>query len=124
MSHVKIAIRYLKGSFIPDVIATVPLYLATRFQNDPCYIEEESGANFSVVLKLVRLVRIKRIFTLFDTKRVNKLAELLFSGQPRNKKVVYSLIMKNVYSVFRLILLTIIITYFIGCFFYLWSNLF
>jgi len=32
--------------------------------------------------------------------------------------------MKNIYSVFRLILLTVIITYFIGCFFYLVSGLF
>ena len=124
VTHVQIAIRYLKGNLVPDILATVPLYLITRFKYDPCFIPPADGANFSVVLKLVRLMRIKRIFTLFDAKRVNKLAELLFSGQPRNKKVVYSLIMKNVYSVFRLILLTIIITYFIGCFFFLWSNLF
>ena len=32
--------------------------------------------------------------------------------------------MKNIYSVFRLILLTVIITYFIGLIFYLWSGLF
>jgi len=32
--------------------------------------------------------------------------------------------MKNIYSVFRLILLTVIITYFIGCLFYLVSGLF
>lgn len=102
----------------------MPLYLLTRYANSPCFIEEESGANFGVVLKLVRLVRIKRIFTLFDTKRVNIIAKVLFSGQPKNKQVVYSLIMKNIYSVFRLILLTVIIMYFIGCFFYLWSNLF
>lgn len=55
--------------------------------------------------------------------RVNKLVETLFSNQTRSKKVVFSLIMKNIYSVFRLILLTVIITYFIGCFFYLWAGL-
>lgn len=56
--------------------------------------------------------------------RINKLVETLFSNQTRSKKVVFSLIMKNIYSVFRLILLTVIITYFIGCLFYLVSGLF
>ena len=56
--------------------------------------------------------------------RINKLVETLFSNQTRSKKVVFSIIMKNIYSVFRLILLTVIITYFIGCLFYLVSGLF
>jgi len=77
-----------------------------------------------VILKLARLFRIKRIFTLLEMNRVNKIVDTLFSNQTRSKKVVFSLIMKNIYSVFRLILLTVIITYFIGCFFYLWSGLF
>ena len=77
-----------------------------------------------MILKLFRLVRIKRIFTLLEMNRVNKLVESIFSNQTRSKKVVFSLIMKNIYSVFRLILLTVIITYFIGCIFYLWSGLF
>ena len=106
------------------MLATIPLYIYTRFQYDPCRVEEESGANYGVILKLVRLVRIKRIFALFDSKRVNKLVELLYTGNGRNKKVVFTLVMKNIYSVFRLVLLTIIIMYFIGCGFYLWSTLF
>ena len=106
------------------MLATIPLYIYTRFQHDPCRVEEESGANYGVVLKLVRLVRIKRIFALFDSKRVNKLVAILYTGTGRNKKVVFTLIMKNIYSVFRLILLTIIIMYFLGCGFYLWANLF
>ena len=106
------------------MLATIPLYFITRTQYDPCRIEEEAGANLGVVLKLGRLVRIKRIFALFDSKRVKSLVELLYTGSGRNKKVVFSLIMKNIYSVFRLVLLTIIIMYFIGCGFYLWSTLF
>jgi len=101
----------------------VPLYLIQRYENDPCTINVGSG-DYSVILKLVRLVRIKRIFTLLEMNRINKLVETLFANQTRSKKVVFSLIMKNIYSVFRLILLTVIITYFIGCFFYLWSGLF
>lgn len=94
-----------------------------RYENDPCTINT-GGNDYAVILKLVRLVRIKRIFTLLEMNRINKLVETLFANQTRSKKVVFSLIMKNIYSVFRLILLTVIITYFIGCFFYLWSGLF
>ena len=124
VTHVQIAIAYLKGSFLPDVIATIPLYLNTRYQYDPCMIVEDSGSSYTVVLKLVRLIRIKRIFALFDSKRVKKLVELLYTGGSRNKKVVFSLVMQNVYQVFKLILLTILIMYFIGCFFFLWAQFF
>ena len=124
ITHAQIAIAYFKsGGLFFEFIATVPLYLLQRFQHDPCRLDSDAG-QYSVILKLFRLVRIKRIFTLLEMNRVNKLVETLFSNQTRSKKVVFSLIMKNIYSVFRLILLTVIITYFIGCFFYLWAGLF
>jgi len=124
VSHAKIAWDYFKsGGLFFEVIATIPLYMIDRFKYSPCKLEKDAG-NYSVILKLFRLVRIKRIFTLLEMNRVNKLVETLFSNQTRSKKVVFSLIMKNIYSVFRLILLTVIITYFIGCFFYLWSSIF
>ena len=75
------------------------------------------------MLKLIRLIRLKRIFSLFDASRVNKLADALFSNTNKSKKVVYTLIVKNFYNVIRLILLTIIITYFTGAIFYLFSDL-
>ena len=126
VSHATIAKKYImSGSFFFEVLATVPLYLISRYEHTPCKVDEDaSGSNIGVIIKLVRLVRIKRIFTLFEMNRINKLVETLFSNQTRSKKVVFSLIMKNIYSVFRLILLTVIITYFIGCFFYLVSGLF
>ena len=31
VTHVQIAIRYLKGSLVPDILATVPLYVITRY---------------------------------------------------------------------------------------------
>lgn len=125
VTHAMIALKYLKsGGLFFEVLATVPLYLIQRYQSDPCKLDEGSGAGVSTMIKLVRLVRIKRIFTLFEMNRINKLVETLFSNQTRSKKVIFSLIMKNIYSVFRLILLTVIITYFIGCFFYLVSGLF
>ena len=76
-----------------------------------------------VALKLVRLVRIPRIINLLDLSKINSVVETIFSGQTRSKKVVFQQIMKNVYRVFRLILMTIIITYFVGCSFYLISSM-
>lgn len=125
VTHGMIALAYIKsGSLFFEVIATAPLYLFNYFAHTPCKHEPDGGSQYSVILKLFRLVRIKRIFTLLEMNRVNKLVESIFSNQTRSKKVVFSLIMKNIYSVFRLILLTVIITYFIGCIFYLWSGLF
>ena len=126
VSHAQIAYAYFRsGNLFFEVIATVPLYLVNRLECDVVKGDSDDDASqYSVILKLFRLVRIKRIFALLEMNRVNKLVETLFSNQTRSKKVVFSLIMKNIYSVFRLILLTVIITYFIGCFFYLWSGLF
>ena len=76
-----------------------------------------------VLLKLIRLVRLQRIFNIFDFSRINKLVDTLFSGQTRSKKVVFQLIMKNIYRVFRLILLTVLITYFTGALFFFVSEL-
>jgi hypothetical protein len=86
------------------------------------YLALNSNSNSSTLLKLIRLVRIQRIFSLLDPSRINKLVDTLFSGQTRSKKVVFQLIMKNVYRVFRLILQTVIITYFFGAIFYLLST--
>ena len=69
-------------------------------------------------MKLVRLVRISRLINLLDPSAVHKIGEILFSGQTRQKKVELQLLIKNVYQVFRLILLTVITTYFTGCMFY------
>ena len=49
---------------------------------------------------------------------MHKIGEILFSSQTRQKKVELQLLIKNVYQVFRLILLTVITTYFTGCMFY------
>ena len=71
----------MSGSFFFEVIATVPLYLISRYDNDPCQVNEEGGGSqIGVIIKLVRLVRIKRIFTLFEMNRINKLVETLFSN--------------------------------------------
>ena len=69
------------------------------------------------------MVRIPKILNLLDMYRFNKFLEAMVSGQTRGKRVQYNLIMKNIFKVIRLIMLTIIITYFTGCCFYFVSSL-
>jgi hypothetical protein len=57
-----------------------------------------------------------------DPARISRLLDSALSGQTRGKKVVYQLILKNVYRVIRLVLQTVIITYFTGSLFYLFSS--
>jgi hypothetical protein len=110
-NHSTIAKKYLKsGMFFFDVLATFPFYLMS------------SSGDLGIWFKLLRLVRIPRIVALLDLSKFNKLVESVSSGQTRGKRVVFQMVMKNVYKVFRLIMLTIIITYFTGCLFYFMSD--
>jgi hypothetical protein len=64
------------------------------------------------------MVRIPKILNLLDLSRFNKFVEAMVSGQTRGKRVIYQLAMKNIFKVIRLIMLTVIITFFTGCAFY------
>jgi hypothetical protein len=112
--HFVLLKRYFKsGWLVLDLLATFPFYL----------INTSGGASsLGMWFKLLRLVRLPKILNLLDLARFNKFVETVVSGQTRGKRVVYQLIMKNVYKVFRLILLTVIITYFTGCAFYFISS--
>lgn len=81
VTHGQIALKYIKsGGFFFEVLATLPLYLITRYP-EPCTIEPNGeGSSATTILKLLRLVRIKRIFTLFEMNRINRLVETLFSN--------------------------------------------
>lgn len=117
--HSTIAKRYIKsGEFFFDFLATFPFYMFSI-----CPEDGEEGGNFGIWFKLMRLVRIPRIVALLNLARFNRFVETVFSGSTRGKRVVFQLIMKNVYKVFRLILLTVIITYFLGCAFYFVSSI-
>lgn len=76
-----------------------------------------------MLFKLLRMVRIPKILNLLDLTRFNQFVEVMVSGQTRGKRVQYHLVMKNIFKVIRLILLTVIITYFTGCAFYFVSSL-
>lgn len=76
-----------------------------------------------MLFKLLRMVRLPKILSLLKLDLFSRFVELMVVGQTRGKRVVYHLVMKNIFKVIRLILLTVIITYFTGCAFYFVSSL-
>jgi hypothetical protein len=111
-THTEIAKNYLKGSFFIDILATFPFFL----------IKTEKGANYGLYFKLLRMIRLPKIMNLLDMEKFNKVSEAIFSGVQRSKRIVYQNACKNCYRVLRLVMQTVIITYFMGCFFYMISS--
>lgn len=106
-SHLAILKRYLKsGWFFLDIAATFPFYLFSNV----------SGGGG---LKLLRMVRIPKILNLVDENRFDRIVEILVRSLPRDKRIEYRIVIKQLFKVLRLMLLTVIITYFLGCGFYL-----
>jgi len=135
VTHLDLFKAYNKnGMFFLDTLATIPFYLITIYQfelerkDDPSltceqYLALNNDNSLFTAFKLIRMTRVRRILQLLDPGRISKIVETIFSNQTRSKRVVFQLIMKNFYKVFRLILLTVIITYFVGAIFYLISKL-
>jgi hypothetical protein len=101
------------GSFFFDLLATFPFFL----------IKTGSDSNYGLYFKLIRLTRIPKIYRLLDMDKFTKLSDALFAGTARGKRVVFQNVLKNIYRVLRLIFMTILITYFMGCIFYFISTL-
>jgi len=76
------------------------------------------------VTKLLRLFRLPRLIKLLDISRFNKLLKSLMSNSSRDEKIVAQYMMLYVYKIFRLIIIAVIITYFIGCFWYYFCNMY
>lgn len=114
-SHSQIFKKYAKSGWLfLDLLATFPFYL----------IKVRVGDNqFGMWFKLVRLVRIPKLFSMLKPEKASKLMKNMYGGKDRGKRVFYKLLIKNIYKISRLILLTIIITYFTGCAFYFISSL-
>jgi len=73
--------------------------------------------------KLFRMFRLPRLIKLIDISRFNKLLKSLMSNSSRDEKIVAQYMMLYVYKILRLILIAMIITYFIGCFWYYLCNI-
>jgi len=107
--HKRIAKRYImSGWFFVDFVATFP------FQ----YIDDQNAA----VTRLFRLFRLPKLITLLDLSRFNRLLKSFFESSNRKDRIVAQYILMYSYKIFRLIVIAIIITYFVGCFWYLMSH--
>ena len=104
-SHATLAKLQFTGwnllKFTIEVLAAFPFYL----------IESVSSL---VSIKLLRMTKLTRVAMLLDVNRFKKIAALLTSHYNRNDKIRAQLAVKNIYKVFRLIIMTIFITYFTG----------
>jgi hypothetical protein len=111
-SHSSIAKHYAgrldSANLFIELISTFPFYLLP-------------DAKFN--LKLVRLLRLTRIIKIFDMARFLKIGDNLTANSSRMGKITMKISCKNVYAIFRMIIVFIIVTYFIAClFFYLSKN--
>lgn len=105
----KIAFRYmLHGSFLVDFVSIFPFQLMLP------------GRSF--ITKLFRLFRLPRLIKLVDVGRFNQLLKSFFENSSRDERIVAQYMMMYVYRIFRLIIIAIIFTYFIGCFWYMASE--
>ena len=72
--------------------------------------------------RLFRLFRLPRLIKLIDISRFNQLLKSFFENSSRDERIVAQYMLMYVYKIFRLIIIAIIITYFVGCFWYLISS--
>lgn len=75
------------------------------------------GGGAGEITKLLRLFRLPRLAKLFDIQRFKKLVQSLMAGggESREENITMQYVMLYVFKIFRLIILAMIITYFIGC---------
>lgn len=98
-----IAVKYFFEWFIIDLLSIFPFQFFFR--------DEKS----SKALKLTRLARLPRLGKLIDVHKIKKLLKSFQGDTNDDKQILKQYIILYAYKVFRLILLAITITYFLGC---------
>jgi hypothetical protein len=87
-----------------------------------------SGDNvkYAVIIKLFRILRLPKFMRLLDTSKFDQLLDAILEKEPTNpqeeksrkKKMNIKYISRYTYKVFRLILIAIMLTYFLGSLWY------
>ena len=98
----------MHGWFFVDFISVFPFQIFLS----------ETGT----ITKLFRLARLPRLIKLIDITKFNKLLKSLMQNSSRDEKIVAQYMLLYIYKIFRLIVIAIIITYFIGCFWWYFCN--
>jgi hypothetical protein len=78
--------------------------------------------NTGVMTKLFRLCRLPRLIKLIDTSRFSKLLKSFQKEDSDDQTIVHQYFILYVYNIFRLVIIAIMITYFIGCMVFFLSN--
>lgn len=108
------------SSWFPfDLIAVIPLALLLKL-----FGEEQN--QYAVVIKLLRILRLPKFMRLLDTSRFDSLLDTILEKEPKNpqeeksrqEKMNIKYISRYAYKVFRLILIALMLTYFLGSFWY------
>ena len=103
-----IAINYFWGWFWIDFVSIFPF---KEFLNSDA--EDQAQA-----VKLFRLFRMPRLGKLIDINKIKKLLKSFQGETGDDKQIVKQYLYLYIYNMFRLILIAVILTYFIGCFWF------
>lgn len=98
---------YLGGWFIVDLVAVFPFQVIFKQ---------------GFALKLFRLARLPRMFKLLDVERFKKVLVDISPVKPSIQQLIERDNVMFVYSVFRLTFIILMMTYFFGCVFFLFSK--
>ena len=118
-SFKKIARKYLCTWFFFDLIAVIPLtQILDAFGED--------NNKYVVLIKLFRILRLPKFMRLLDTSKFDLLLDSILEKEPKNpqeeksrqEKMNIKYISRYAYKVFRLILIAIMLTYFLGSLWY------
>lgn len=78
--------------------------------------------NTGVVTKLFRLCRLPRLIKLIDPSRFQKILKATQKEDPDDNEIEREYFIMYIYNIFRLVIISLMITYFIGCNVYFVSN--
>lgn len=119
VSFKKISRKYLCTWFFFDLIAVIPLTLILDSVG-------EDNNKYVVLIKLFRILRLPKFMRLLDTSKFDLLLDSILEKEPKNsqeeksrqEKMNIKYISRYAYKVFRLILIAIMLTYFLGSLWY------
>jgi len=111
--HKKIALRYIKGWFFIDIISTIPYEFLVN------------NHSFLIYAKIIRLIRLPKLLQTMDIKRFDNLADSFLTSNSSgngNKRLMLIFNMRYVFKIFRLVIYATILTYLLGCIWYIFCK--
>ena len=69
--------------------------------------------------RMIRLTRLSKLVSLLDNSRFKKIIKSYFDNSQRSDRIQTQYVVMYAYKIFRLVIIVVMITYFIGCFWWL-----